>query len=131
MKPPSSERKQQTIIIVEDDNGNATVLEMLLAMQTTHISFSYRSTKDVLEHLDEIKRSQPALFLIDYFLPDIDGLSLYHALQNIHELKKIPVVLVSASYDDFLREEVQYQGITLLQKPYDVDVLLAVITQYL
>lgn len=130
MKLLPNERKQQTIIIVEDDHGNATILEMLLSMGTTHISFHYRSAVDLLQNIDEVKRIRPALFLVDYLLPTINGLSLCRYLHETEEFSSIPVVLVSGSTDASLVKEAEQIGITLLHKPYDIDALLAVVGQY-
>lgn len=130
MKLLPIERGQQTIIIVEDDHGNATILEMLLSMGTTHISFHYRSAADLFQHIDEVKRIRPALFLVDYLLPTLNGLSLCHYLHETEEFANIPVVLVSGSTDASLAKEVEQIGITFLHKPYDIDALLAVVRQY-
>lgn len=130
MKLLPIEHKQQTIIIVEDDHGNATILEMLLSMGTTHISFHYRSAVDLLQNIDEVKRIRPALFLVDYLLPTINGLSLCRYLHETEEFASIPAVLVSGSTDASLVKEAEQIGITLLHKPYDIDALLAVVGQY-
>lgn len=124
-----NKQEQQTIIIVEDDHGNATVLEMLLSMTTTYISFSYRSAADLLKNLEEVRQSSPALFLIDYFLPAINGLALCRRLSEMEDFKGIPIVLVSASMSTSLIKEARQSGITLLHKPYDIDALFSVIKQ--
>lgn len=129
MKLLPNKQEQQTIIIVEDDHGNATVLEMLLSMTTAYISFSYRSAADLLKNLEEVKQSHPALFLIDYFLPAINGLTLCRQLSEMEEFKGVPIVLVSASTDASLLKGAQQSGITLLHKPYDVDALFSVLKQ--
>lgn len=130
MKLLPIEHKQQTIIIVEDDYGNATILEMLLSMGTSHIPFHYRSAVDLLQNIDEVKRIRPALFLVDYLLPTLNGLSLCRYLHETGEFSSIPVVLVSGSTDASLVKEAEQIGITLLHKPYDIDALLAVVRQY-
>jgi CheY-like chemotaxis protein len=97
--------EQQTIVIVEDDNGNATMLEMVLSMGTEYISYLYSNGVELLASLDEIKQSHLALFFVNYFRPDINGLSLCRLLHEIEEFKERPTILVSASTDDLLTKE--------------------------
>lgn len=130
MTSQAEKQERQTIIIVEDDHANATMLEMLLSMGTGHISFSYQSAVDLIKNIDEVKRSRPALFLVDYFLPAVNGLALCRFLRQTKEFLGIPVVLVSGSNDHTLLEEAQQMGIKLLHKPYDVDALFSVVRKF-
>jgi two-component system, OmpR family, phosphate regulon response regulator PhoB len=120
--------KQKAVVIVDDNSENATILEMLLSMGTAYIPLTYHDAQEVLANLDEIKQSHPVLFLVDYVLPKISGMALCERLHAIEEFKTVPTVLVSAFAEDALRQEAGRKGITIVQKPYDIDVLLSVIS---
>jgi CheY-like chemotaxis protein len=121
--------KQKTVVIVDDNSENATILEMLLSMGTTYFPLAYHDAMEVLACFDEIKRSDPALFLVDYILPKINGISLCELLHDTEEFKNVPVVLVSAFRETSLTQEAEQKGVTIIQKPYEVDVLLNMISQ--
>ncbi len=129
MTPMQHKLKQKAIVIVDDNSENATMLEMLLSMGTAYIPLAYHDAIDVLVYLDEIKRSHPVLFLVDYVLPKISGMALCEQLHSIDAFKQVPVVLVTAFAEEALIQEAEQKGITLIQKPYDIDVLLSVISQ--
>lgn len=120
---------QRTIIVVDDDHGNATILELLLSMGTNYVILTYHDALEMLEHMDEIKRSRPILFFIDYLLPKMNGMVLCDRLHKIGAFQNVPIVLVSGMMEESLAKEARLKGITLIHKPYDADALLDVIKQ--
>ncbi|HEU5378439.1 MAG TPA: response regulator [Ktedonobacteraceae bacterium] len=61
---------------MEDNQENAHLLEAILQEGAHCQTHAYSSGISVLEHLEEITQLHPALFLVDYTLSGIDGLSL-------------------------------------------------------
>lgn len=129
MRDAQQEREQQTVIIVDDDEGNASLLERLLHEEADYQTLAYRSGKEVLERLEDIKRCQPVLFLIDQMLPYMCGLTLYEHLQQVEELKQIPAILITGSTRESVLQEIEKQGLAVIRKPYDIDELLIAIEQ--
>lgn len=124
------ENFRQTVIIVEDDSANAEVLMLLLQGEKIYNILSFRSGSEVLANLDDIKSKQPALFLLDYQLSGMNALELYEQFRVIKELEKVPAVIVSATtLNEKQKEHLQQLGLVLIQKPYDIDHLLATIKQ--
>lgn len=121
--------KQKSVVIVDDNRENASILEMLLSMGTTYTPLTYHDAMEVLAYLDEIEQTHPVLFLVDYVLPTINGMALCEQLHALEAFKGVPTVLVSAFTEDTLEQEARQKGITLIPKPYDIDVLLSVISQ--
>jgi len=97
-------------------------------VNVSYTPLTYHDAQEVFANLDEIKQRHPALFLVDYVLLKISGMALCERLHAIEEFKTIPTVLVSAYAEDALRQEARRKGITVVQKPYDIDVLLSVIS---
>lgn len=127
---PQEENFRQTVIIVEDDAANAEVLMLLLQGEKIYDILSFRSGSEVLANLDDIKSKKPALFLLDYQLSGMNALELYEQFRVIKELEKVPAVIVSATtLNEKQKEYLQQLGLTLIQKPYDIDHLLSTIKQ--
>jgi|SRR5581483_4350427 len=125
-----TEDARQTIILVEDDPANAEVLALLLQTESTYDVVRFSDGLEALANLDSIKGKQPALFLLDYQLSGMTALDLYERFHGIQELEKVPAVIVSATtLDERQKERLQHLGLLLIQKPYDIDDLLATIEQ--
>ncbi|GHO70396.1 hypothetical protein KSC_092880 [Ktedonobacter sp. SOSP1-52] len=68
------------------------------------------------------------LVLLDYHLPQMDGLAFLAHLRTSIESEQIPVVLISGSLPAYLP---RHQNVIALKKPFDVDILLEHVTYLL
>jgi CheY-like chemotaxis protein len=75
-----------------------------------------------------VKKLVPDLFLLDYQLPDINGLELADRLQATEALKHIPILLMSANLP---KQEAEKRQIAFLEKPFGMDELLQTIEKLL
>ncbi len=109
----------RTVLVVEDDADVAalliTVLEEEAHCQALHAHNGYQAFA-IAKHL------QPDLLLLDYQLPDINGLELYDRLNLIEGFQGIPMLLVSVNPPI---PELQRRGLPYLKKPFELDELLA------
>lgn len=121
----------RTILVVEDDNSNAEVFEVILTSETPYQILVMGSGLEVLQRIEEIKIARPALFLFDYHLSDMTAFELYDQLRAIEELKNIPTLIISASYSTPIAYEIAQRGLTLIEKPFEVDALITTIKQIL
>lgn len=107
------------VLIVDDDEDIgallATILEEEANCQTIYVCNGYQA-------LEVVQRCQPDLLLLDYHLPDINGLDLYDCLSQLEGLQNVPVLLVSANPP---LHELQKRRLPYLKKPFDLDDLLA------
>ncbi len=92
---PSTALTPATVLYIEDEPVNA------LLMQAVFDSLPGGALRLVLardgaEGLREAARQRPALILFDMNLPDLDGLSVLHALRGDAATAQIPVIAVSA-----------------------------------
>jgi DNA-binding NtrC family response regulator len=115
----------KSILIIEDDPGIRETLEDILRDETVHQIFLAPDGKSGLTML---QTTAPALFLVDYRLPDINGLELIDRIRRIKEYEHTPVVLMSAS---LCWENISGHHLTYLRKPFDLDRLLQVVEEAL
>lgn len=121
----------KTILIVEDDNSNAEVFETILVSETPYYTLVMGSGLEVLQRIEEIKTARPVLFLFDYHLSDMTAFELYDQLHTIKEFKNIPTLITSASHSGPITYEIAKRGLTLIEKPFEVDTLITTIKQIL
>lgn len=116
------EAPEARVLIVDDDDLNLIITTKLL--QDTKMSIDTASTAD--ECLRKTKKRFYNLILMDYMMPDMDGVSLLKELRKQENglCKESPVVFVTANAfleNDTDLEQVGFQG--YLEKPVDAKVL--------
>ena len=122
----TAQMTMQPILIVEDENDIAEFLTQILGEIMPYPILPLPSARDALEAVRSIK---PSLFLLDYRLPDSDGLSLSDRLHATNGLEEVPTLMMSASPPP--RKEMQKRHITFLPKPFDISDLLETIADLL
>jgi CheY-like chemotaxis protein len=113
----------KTILIVDDDRDIGEALQCVLAEETDFRTLWIAESDLALLSAPHMR---PALILLDYLMPVMDGLRLYDRLQEAEAMRGVPVVLISAARS-LPYEDLQRRGIRVLQKPFDVQDLLEVI----
>jgi CheY-like chemotaxis protein len=108
----------KTILVVDDDiDIGAFIVEVLKEETPCQALF----VTDGNQALEAVKTVIPDLFILDYQLPGIDGLSLADHFRATEMLKHIPILLMSAHS---LEPELEKRDITFIRKPFAVDELL-------
>lgn len=106
----NQEHKTKTILVVEDETAIGEFIVALLRMETPYQAFSATDARQALERM---KTVIPDLFLIDYWLPDMNGLELLDRLHGSEALKHIPILLMSANPP---KQELKKRHLTFIQK---------------
>ncbi|WP_065079911.1 response regulator transcription factor [Clostridium ragsdalei] len=113
------------ILIIEDDLSIAELIRDYLELE----NFEVVICTDGIEGLNNFKENKFDLLILDIMLPQIDGFSILHSIQ---EEKEIPVLLVSAK-----KEEIdKIKGLTLgaddyITKPFSPSELVARIKSHI
>jgi DNA-binding response OmpR family regulator len=117
------------ILVVEDDEMISDVIAMMIKQDTMHYPVI---VPDGLTAEDVTRDIKPDLLLLDYLLPDMNGIDLYDRLHRREELCDVPALLLSAymSRAD-LQEAVRARNLPVLSKPFALTELLVVIEQHL
>jgi CheY-like chemotaxis protein len=79
----NNEPGSQTIIIVEDDTEISTVLVQVLKQETP---YTVLHVTDAAQALQVVHSHKPKLFILNYQLPDLNGLELADRLRSIEGL---------------------------------------------
>jgi PAS domain S-box-containing protein len=88
--------RSRTILIVEDDAICRQVLCRYLS-QDTRYTYTILETETGAAGLEQYQAAQPDAILLDYLLPDMDGLEFLHALQQQINKPDLPVVMLTGS----------------------------------
>jgi DNA-binding NtrC family response regulator len=110
---------RQPILIVEDDQDIADFITLLLSEIMPYPILPLPSAENALEAVRSIK---PPVFLLDYCLPDMNGLELSDRLHATEGLEAVPTLMMSANPPP--REEMRKRHIEFLPKPFDIQALL-------
>lgn len=107
------------ILIVEDDEDIGYLLVQIIHQQTGHLAIHHVNARDALNAINKLT---PHLFILDYSLPDMNGLELHDWFRSIERLKHVQTILMSARNPPL--EEIRKRGILLIRKPFAVTKLL-------
>ena len=113
------------ILVIEDDASVGACLVEVITQETPYMAFLVTESQHALTVLQEVK---PDMILLDYLLPQMNGLDLYDYWHNQKSLRDIPVIMISA---DLPRKEVNRRQLIGLQKPFEIDDLLTTLTRSL
>ena len=113
----------KTVLLVEDDESIGEVLQQAIQQETPYFVIYAVNAFDAIQLVKKIK---PQLFILDYQLPNMDGLVLYDQLHAIPELANVPALMMSALLP---RTELAKRNIVGMSKPIELDDFLLTIEQ--
>ena len=117
------------IMIVDDNKLNLKVAEKLLAPYRCNI-VSLPSGKDCIEYIK--KDYKYDLILLDYMMPDMDGIEVLHILKKLEGFKIPPIVVLTANAVAGMKEIYFNEGFDdYISKPIDTNELDRVINRFL
>ena len=118
----------KTVLIVEDNDLNIKLLNDLLQAH----GYDTIQTMDGRDVLKLARDYSPNLILMDIQLPTISGLEVTKKLKVDDELKKIPVVAVTAFAMKGDEEKFREGGCDgYIAKPFSVSSLLDVVSKFM
>lgn len=113
---------KKTILIFDDDQEILSVCKVILEMQNFHVEI--RTYCDNI--IEDTITTEPALILMDLWIPVIGGENAIILLKNNGAIQHIPVILFSANADIAkISKRVNANG--FLRKPFEVTALLQII----
>lgn len=109
------------ILVVDDEMHLAKIIQFTLE----HAGYSTAIAFDGREALAMVQEENPDLVILDLMLPGVDGYKVCNILKKDENLKRIPVIILSAR--DFEREELAepLSADLLMQKPFNTEELLS------
>jgi CheY-like chemotaxis protein len=119
------QRPSKLIFIVEDD---PIMQEFLVQVISEETPYQVIAVPHGFKALEVVKAIKPHLFILDYLLPEMNGLELSDRLHSIKDLAKTPTIMYSTNLPT---KELQKRHITGLSKPFELDELLSIIERLL
>jgi two-component system response regulator CpxR len=102
------------VLIVDDDFAIVETLGEIVSME----GYGFRGAANGRDALAEARVRPPAVILLDYMMPVMDGLQLLRQLRSDPQLSKVPVILMTAAPLGIPDSEKRWDE--LLLKPFDV-----------
>ena len=124
-KPTRTGSSQKLVLVVEDDASNSQMLQLAIEQETPYRVLVAATGMEALRILQTTK---PDLILLDYTLPDLNGLHVYERLRTLPGCEAVPVVLVTANTQKATLETVQLPRI---EKPFDLETLFEALHTHL
>jgi CheY-like chemotaxis protein len=109
-------KKQPTILLVEDSEDNRSMMRRLLELD------GYRVLEAVNgeQAIKRAREDRPDLILMDLSLPRVDGLAATRRIRQLTDLRRVPIVVVSAhDTAEFHREALAAGCDEYVTKPID------------
>lgn len=117
---------RRKLLIIDDDRAFVVLAAAILRDSGYLVLEAY----DAMQGFMYAQHDPPDVILLDMLMPAGGGMNVLQKLRTVPRLATIPVVVVTASTDEGLEEEVRAKGaVNLLQKPLDRDRLLGLVRQ--
>jgi putative two-component system response regulator len=111
------------VLVVDDAQLNVTLLQHLIKKLPDCESAGFTEPLRALEWCQD---NEPDLVVVDYMMPDMDGLEFSKRFRGIPGHADIPVLMVTANHESSIRHEALASGVTdFLNKPLDNNEFLA------
>lgn len=126
-KKGARELKTIKVLVVDGDPEAILTIKMCVSIRWpgSHIPSTHKGN----EAADLLKSEDPDIVLLELNLPDIDGFDVLH---EIRKSSKVPIIIVSALFDDLSRVRALEMGADdYLKKPFAYTELLAKINAVL
>jgi DNA-binding response OmpR family regulator len=115
------------ILVVDDKPNLLSLMRMILEDEHYQVSV-VQEGKQAIEH---VHNNEPDLIILDLKLEDASGLDILQSLKAHSGTADIPVIVYTAAVIEaeevenlVARDPQRYTGVSVLQKPFDLDALL-------
>ena len=88
--------QQKTILVVDDEQDLLDLIEYNLKKEGFHVL----KAEDGKEGIKMARKHMPDLILLDIMMPKMDGLEAVEVIRNDEELKRIPIIFLTARGDE-------------------------------
>jgi CheY-like chemotaxis protein len=112
----------QTVLLVDDEFAIVEVLEAVL----TDAGYRLVTAVNGRQALERAATHRPALILLDFMMPLLDGPGVLRALKADPALEDIPVILMTSLPENVVKERAQGYA-AFIRKPFMIKQLLEAI----
>ena len=112
-----------TVLIIDDDQETAEIMSDLLTLRSVDVlAMGYNG----LDAVELYQKHMPAVVIMDYWMPDYDGLYGLKGIRNVDSDAKV-IILTGSPDHDCSEELFESKPSAIIQKPFDTDKLVALI----
>lgn len=112
----------EKILYADDDPDIQEIIKNILTKE----GFEVIIAKDGNETLNLAKTNKPDLIVLDYLMPDLNGVEVCEALQKNNDTKSIPIIMVTA-YPNEKESSLSAGAVDFINKPIEkTDLLLRI-----
>jgi CheY-like chemotaxis protein len=110
------------ILFADDD----PLMQRLYQHHLEHAGFKLVSASTGREAVEAARREQPRLGIVDFLMPELDGLSVVLELKRAEATKAIPVIMITADANGYRnkRQFMEAGAAGFLSKPFSPAQLL-------
>jgi CheY-like chemotaxis protein len=91
--PTPAVPRRPTILVVDDEEDEARALERLLRAEGYDVVLA----ADGRQALEQLASLRPSLIVLDYEMPELDGLAVIQELRRREDTRHLPILLTTAS----------------------------------
>jgi CheY-like chemotaxis protein len=115
--------KQLSVLVVDDDPS----IRRMIVATLKRDGYAFAEAANGREALDAMREQHPAVVVLDLMMPVMSGWDVLQARERDPELRRIPVIVVSASRAPEVANAVDKGICAFLPKPFDIGVLSALV----
>lgn len=107
-KPATKPIPAKTVLVVDDNEHNRIILEHNLV----HWGLKFTGCSSGFEALEILKNHSFDVVIVDYHMPDLDGIETIKKIKNNHYSEKFPIIILHSSSDNEpIREHCRKLGV--------------------
>lgn len=115
---------QARVLVVDDD---AAIRRMIVAALRREGAYEFLEAANGKEGLDLMRGQHPDVVVLDLMMPILSGWDVLRERAHDADIRKIPVILVSANRDPEIATAVDAGICAFLPKPFDITALSALV----
>lgn len=105
------------ILLIDDTELNITLLQHLIKKIPEYESVAFTNP---IKALDWCRDHEPDLVVVDYMMPEMDGIQFTQQFRGFANYEDIPVLMITANNEISVRHKALMSGVTdFLNKPLD------------
>ena len=116
------------ILMVDDDSFVAKLVVQMLGSNEYEFAFASSGTKA----LAAIQKRRPSLILMDFQMPDLNGIEVTRRLKAMPSSADIPVIMLTGQSDiDVVQSSLRAGAADFIVKPFQKDLLLRKVSKFI
>jgi CheY-like chemotaxis protein len=116
----ATDARHTTVLLIEDDSWIRSLLSELLPAE----GYSIEEATNGVAGVRLAKERQPDVVILDLAMPEMSGTDVLRELKSDGLTADIPIIIVSSN-TNCLQSGDAHRAAAVMQKPFDVDELIA------